>query len=106
MTLLAGMRCGNHPNREAAARCVGCGGFFCRECTTEHDGGMTCANCLEAGPAPVRTGRLRTLLLNGTPFLAGFLLVWLLFFCLGKGLISLPTSFHEGTLWDFTPTSP
>ena len=106
MTRLAGTRCCNHPNREAAARCVKCGAFFCRECTTEHDGRMTCANCLAAGTGSIRAGRLRTLLLNGTPLLAGFLLVWFLFFCFGKGLISLPTSFHEGTLWDFTPTSP
>jgi hypothetical protein len=106
MTLLAAMRCSNHPNREAAARCVSCGGFFCRECSTEHDGRMTCANCLVASSGPAPAGRLKRLILNGSPFLAGFLLIWLLFFLCGKGLISLPTSFHEGTLWNFTPNSP
>jgi hypothetical protein len=106
MTELAGLRCGNHPGREAAARCVRCGSFCCRECITEHDGRMTCANCLALSAQPVASGRLRRALVSGVPFLAGFLLVWFFFYLLGKGLISLPTSFHEGTLWNFTPSSP
>ena len=106
MSPLAGMRCGNHPLREAAARCVGCGGFFCRACVTEHDGRMTCAGCLDAGAGPLPAGRVLRVFLTGAPFLAGFLVVWSLFFYLGRGLIRLPTSFHEGTLWNFTPKRP
>jgi hypothetical protein len=30
--------------------------------------------------------------------LGGFVL-WMFFFYLGQALLSLPTSFHEGTLW-------
>jgi hypothetical protein len=106
MTDLAGMRCCNHPGREAAARCVSCGSFCCRECSTEHDGRMTCANCLVQGARPTPAGGVRRALVSGVPFLAGFLLIWLFCYLFGKGLISLPSSFHEGTLWNSTPNSP
>ena len=49
MTALAHQRCFNHALREAAARCPGCGNFFCRECVTEHDDRVLCAACLETG---------------------------------------------------------
>lgn len=31
--------------------------------------------------------------------LLAFLLIWSLFFLAGKVLLSLPASFHEGTIW-------
>ena len=39
-------RCRNHAEREAVARCPGCGHHFCRECVTEHDDRILCAACL------------------------------------------------------------
>jgi hypothetical protein len=30
---------------------------------------------------------------------AGFLFLWMSFFYLGKLLLAIPSSFHEGTLW-------
>jgi hypothetical protein len=30
---------------------------------------------------------------------AGLFTVWLFFYLLGQGLLRLPSSFHEGTLW-------
>jgi len=32
--------------------------------------------------------------------LLGVVLVWFFFYLIGEGLLSLPTSFHEGTLWE------
>jgi hypothetical protein len=29
----------------------------------------------------------------------GVMVVWFFFYLIGEGLLSLPTSFHEGTLW-------
>jgi hypothetical protein len=29
----------------------------------------------------------------------GILLAWFFFFFIGEGLLKLPASFHEGTLW-------
>jgi hypothetical protein len=31
--------------------------------------------------------------------LTGVLVLWLVFFLLGRALLSMPASFHEGTLW-------
>jgi hypothetical protein len=31
--------------------------------------------------------------------LAGVILAWFFFYLIGQGLLSLPSSFHEGTLW-------
>jgi hypothetical protein len=31
--------------------------------------------------------------------LAGLILAWFFFYLIGQGLLSLPSSFHEGTLW-------
>ena len=97
---LACQRCRNHAEREAVARCPTCNQFFCRECITEHDDRVICANCLRRlshvplrqRPAYVRAVRLGQGLL-------GLMLVWFFFYLLGESLLALPTSFHEGTLW-------
>ncbi len=41
------MRCGNHPDREAAACCQKHGLGFCRECCDCADGGPGCAACVD-----------------------------------------------------------
>jgi hypothetical protein len=93
-------RCARHPEREAAARCPACGGFFCRECVVEHDGRLLCAACLakqEDAGGPRRGRRQavrRQLALAAAVFAAG-----LVFYSLGSLLLSVPPDFHEGTVW-------
>jgi hypothetical protein len=97
---IASQRCFNHAQREAVARCPECGRCFCRECISEHQDRMLCADCLRklaSLPTPKRRG-LAGLLRLGQCAL-GMLLVWFFFYLLGEGLLRLPTSFHEGTLW-------
>lgn len=97
-------RCRNHPAREAAARCPECGGFFCRECVTEHAGRILCAGCLSrlargADRRPrrrLRPGRW----LNAA---AAFAVLWVAFHVCGQLLLRLPSRVHEGTLWEDAP---
>ena len=100
MPRLSAERCFLHPGREAAARCPDCGRFFCRECVTEHHGRVLCRACL-AVQAPPMTSRAR--LYGGLnalfQFLLGTFFLWLLFYYLGRILMSVPDSFHEGTIW-------
>jgi hypothetical protein len=105
MTGLVQQRCRLHPVREAVARCPECGGYFCRECVTEHGGRVLCAACLarlaaagEARPARERlagTGRLLAAA-------CGVVALWLLFFLTGRWLITLPSDVHDGTVWTET----
>jgi hypothetical protein len=44
---MANLRCFNHANREASARCPECRKYFCKECTTEHQLRILCASCLK-----------------------------------------------------------
>lgn len=98
-------RCLNHPAREAVARCPECARFFCRECITEHEERVICAECLgrlaQAGAQPRRADRLP---LAGAGMLAqlaaGALLSWFCFYLLGRMLLALPSEFHaESFLW-------
>ena len=52
-------RCGNHAGREAVARCPECRGFFCRECITEHEGRLICAQCQLRLARPEKRKRAR-----------------------------------------------
>jgi hypothetical protein len=99
VSTISARRCFNHAQREAAARCPDCGKFYCRECITEHDGRMICAHCLLPGEAPRRKGRFLSGTLRALQLLIGVLVLWLAFFLLGRALLALPSSFHEGTLW-------
>jgi hypothetical protein len=97
---LSYQRCLNHAEREAVARCLGCGQFFCRECVTEHEDRLLCAVCLR------NEGRPRVLRRGGFPgitrvaqCLAGLVVAWFFFYLVGEALLALPASFHEGTLW-------
>jgi len=98
MPALARQRCLNHPGREAAARCLECGRFYCRECVTEHDDRIICAACLQkaAGAHTVkRTAFWRSWILP----LAGLLIAWISYYEIGRYLISEPSEFHALTLW-------
>jgi len=95
--------CLNHPIREAVARCPECGGFFCRECITEHEDRVICAQCLKKLMELVRLtgkGRLRFAGLSRVAYCAlGLVIGWLFFYETGRILLLIPTSFHDGTLW-------
>jgi hypothetical protein len=102
---LALQKCRRHASREAVARCPECKGFFCRECVTEHEDRLICSDCLVRltakgkGKSPSFRWALR-----GGLGLASFFALWLSFYYLGQFLLSLPSEFHEGTLW--SDTSP
>jgi hypothetical protein len=94
-------RCFNHMLREAVARCPECRRYFCRECVTEHEDKVLCAACLGTlidadGTGLGRFGGLFRI----ANFLLGGMLLWIFFYYLGQILLSLPSSFHEGTLWE------
>ena len=100
MSKLAQQRCAHHEDREAAARCPECGRFFCRECVTEHQGRLFCVSCLRKISNGARRGAARfRWFLWTAQILICFVVVWLFFYLSGRVLASLPTSFHEGTLW-------
>jgi len=103
---LVHMRCFNHAQREAAARCPQCGRHFCRECVSEHAGRFLCAACMASLTAdridarPTRA-RLRPFL----QFVFGVGLLWVLFYGMGSGLLQVPAVFHEqvdadASYWD------
>jgi hypothetical protein len=104
MKSLAAQRCNNHASREAVARCPGCQRFFCRECISDHEGRVICATCLAAmtvAPAKRHSNRL-----GGISGLFGamgaILLIWVVFYLFGAALSAIPTSFHNGTIWNST----
>lgn len=100
MQNLASQRCFNHAQREAVARCPQCGHCFCRECITEHDDRVICAACLrKLAQAPPPRRRAFASVVRGCECLLGLVLVWFFFYLVGAGLLALPTSFHESTVW-------
>ncbi len=108
MAPLASQRCLHHGEREAIARCLECGFFFCRECITEHDERVICASCLKkvahTAAQPVRRR------LNLWPVVqsgGGVILAWFVFYTIGRMLLALPDSVHDGSLWqlDFSDSS-
>ena len=97
---LVHQRCFNHAEREAAARCPKCRHYFCRECITEHDDQVICANCLrKLAPGGIRPRKSRawtnSMALGRCAL--GLLVAWFFFYLLGESLLALPASFHEGT---------
>jgi hypothetical protein len=96
---VSGARCFNHAGREAAARCPRCRRHFCRECVTEHKGLVLCSACLKqaAAEAPRRGVPALVRLAAGG---IGLSLAWVVFYLLGRLLLLLPASFHEGTMWN------
>jgi hypothetical protein len=99
-THLLHQRCFNHAAREAVARCPECGHFFCRECITEHDDRVICAACLKKlARAPLLRRPGFAWAIRAVQCAFGIFVVWFFFYLVGEGLLALPSSFHEGTLW-------
>ncbi len=92
-------RCFNHPDREAAAVCLECGRYFCRECVTEHENRVLCANCLSAISAAEESPRSTSMIMETALFFGAVLFLWFFFYYGGQVLLTLPASFHEGSLW-------
>jgi hypothetical protein len=89
-------RCFNHASREAVARCPECGRTFCRECVSEHDDRVICAFCLKRLTKKADR-RYRLLgLVRFVQIFVGVLVLWSSFYLLGKTLLTIPSSFHEG----------
>ncbi|HEX5398356.1 MAG TPA: rhomboid family protein [Verrucomicrobiae bacterium] len=100
MQSLADQRCFNHAAREAVARCPECKQFFCRECITEHEDRVVCTACLrQLTHQPLVKRVALAPLFRLAQCALGLLVVWYFFFLIGEGLLKLPDSFHNGTLW-------
>ncbi len=99
LTELRRKRCFNHPDREAAAICPECGRYFCRECVTEHENRVLCANCLQAISAAPAPSRPASMIMETALFFGALLFLWFFFYNWGQVLLTLPASFHEGSLW-------
>ena len=101
MTNLQQRLCLNHGTREAVARCPECGHFYCRECIAEHEDRVICAACLrKIVQLPEKTNRpVPAQLARAVAFCLSLMAGWLAFYFIGKILLSIPTSFHEGTFW-------
>ena len=94
-------QCLNHLTREAVARCPECGHFYCRECIAEHDDRVICAACLRKllrSPGKRRSPVIAWLS-RSAALCCGLILGWFAFFLIGKILLNVPTSFHDGTIW-------
>ncbi len=78
-----------------------CHDFFCRECVTEHDGRLICANCLQKPETAKTRKKSRVLPAAGNLLKAavGLLLAWLVFYAIGQILLMVPDSFHSGDIW-------
>ncbi len=94
-------RCFNHAAREAVARCPECKRFFCRECVSEHDDRVICTACLkkESESKGLDLSKLRWAWRAVQAF-GGVFLAWLFFYVVGQILLSIPSTFHEGTVWN------
>jgi hypothetical protein len=101
MAVLLHQRCFNHFSREAVARCRECARFFCRECVTEHDHRMICAVCLSKLVKPPLMRRHGFVVgVRTVQWFAALTVLWLFFYLVGKGLLAIPSSFHEGVVWE------
>ena len=100
MENLSLQKCYHHSQREAVARCPECGRFFCRECITEHEDRVLCTSCLNVHQSITRIHKLKfgTFIRMGQ-FLTGLFILWMFFYYLGQALLSIPSDFHEGTIW-------
>jgi hypothetical protein len=100
MTPVVHQRCFHHSLREAVARCPECRQFYCRECITEHEDRVICAACLKKITAPIEPRRVSfAWAWPVAQFLLGFAIVWFLFYFFGETLLSIPSSYHEGSVW-------
>ena len=100
MSTLVHQRCFQHSLREAVARCPECRHFYCRECITEHDDRVICASCLRK--LTIKTDTVRrsfAWVLPVIQFSVGICSLWFCFYFFGSTLLSIPSDFHEGSVW-------
>jgi len=100
MSALVHQRCFHHSAREAVARCPECRHFYCRECITEHDDRVICATCLRKlteNVAPKRISFAWALPL--VQWSVGLCVAWIFFYFVGSALLSIPSQYHEGSVW-------
>ncbi len=94
--------CTIHADRRSTARCPSCRQFYCAECITEHNGRMTCANCLSSAVKSISKVPKRS------PFpaaaiiqlIAAIVVAWVLFYFFAQTLTDIPDEFHDGTIWE------
>ena len=97
---IAQQRCFIHDFREAVARCPVCRNAYCRECVTEHEGRVVCAVCLKNMLVARDATRRRFVRIAASVLpIAGLLLAWLCFYGIGRILMLIPASVHDGTVW-------
>ncbi len=98
---IAYQRCFNHGDREASAKCLQCGHFFCRECATEHEDRVICSQCLSKLTAPKEKKRWLSLpvILQVHAGIIGAIVLWLFFFAVGQALLSVPDAYHRKRSW-------
>jgi hypothetical protein len=81
-------------------RCPECRRTFCRECATEHEERLLCADCIKrlSAKRAGKGGRLAWVkgALAGA---LGLLLAWLFFSGIGQALMQIPAAQDEGTTW-------
>lgn len=98
-------RCVRHSTREAAARCPGCGVYFCRECVSEFGGKALCAGCLAKSTKRTDDSTRRwTRARDGVRLVGAIGLTWLSFYAIGRLAAKLPANFHDDTVWVATDT--
>ena len=107
VSFLHQQRCFHHASREAAARCLECQRFFCRECITEHDDRVICTACLARVTTAAHPGRRRwTAFARFVPAVLGIFLAWLCFHAVALVLMKIPSDFHAGTIWKASRWEP
>lgn len=100
MSTLLHQRCFQHSLREAVARCPECRHFYCRECITEHDERVICSTCLRQLTArPETTRRSFAWSFPVGQLCLGLVLAWFCFYLFGASLLSIPSNYHEGSVW-------
>jgi hypothetical protein len=61
---------------------------------------MICARCLLPQTDKKHRSPLVRWAGNLLLVITGLFLLWLLFFMLGRGLLAIPSSFHDGSAWE------
>ncbi len=91
------VRCFNHSEREATARCPVCQSHFCRECITENNGVMICARCLsKSKKLTIWSRNMRELIFLSFMFMFSFFIMWSIFYSVGHIFSLIPEKYHEG----------
>lgn len=100
MSTLQKQRCLVHLGREAVARCPQCTQYFCRECVTEHEDRVICTSCLRQLTAkPEKKKRNWSAFKRLVAATSGLLLAWMMFYFVGRMLLSIPAEVHDGSIW-------